>query len=151
MAIAERQGLFAPVRIRIGTIGLDAAIEQVHIIDGVMQTPQDPWNVGWYSQLAFPLTDQNVVLAGHRDWWGIGPVVFWDLATLVTGDRIELTSQEGGILEYRVESIDQLDAATPPAEYTATTSGEELTLVTCSGNFDGTLYDARLVVRGRLT
>ena len=143
-----RQPVFAPTELRIPGIGLDASIEQVHIVDGIMQAPDDPWKVGWYSQLSFPGQGNNVVMAGHKDWWNIGPAVFWDLTLLEPGDEISLTSGSGEVLTYLVDEVDEYSAATPPSEYTQTEEGSEtLTLITCSGNFDGSSYDERLIVR----
>lgn len=141
-----RQGIFMPIRIEIPAIEVAAEIEQIHVIDGVMGTPGDPWNVGWYSQLGFPGQDRNVVMAGHRDYWDVGPVVFWELGALEVGDRILLDDRNGDHLAYQVTEVAQMSAGTPPTEYTSG-SGEQLTLITCSGDFDGASYDARLIVR----
>lgn len=148
-AVLIRQMVGAPARLVIHPIGVDAEIEQIHIRDGVMAVPDDPWHVGWYSQLGFPGDGGNVVMAGHKDWWDIGPVVFWDLGLLQPGDTIVVLSHGGDELRYAVESVDQLSSMTPPAEYTANTGSELLTLITCSGTFDGAEYDARLIVRAR--
>lgn len=145
-----RQALFAPSRLHIPGIGLEAEIEQVHIIDGIMQAPDDPWKVGWYSQLAFPGQGANVVMAGHKDYWNVGPAVFWDLSALAHGDSITLSNASGTELRYAVESVSELDAGTPPSEYTEGASHETLTLITCAGTFDGASYDERLIVRAVL-
>jgi hypothetical protein len=147
---ATRQAMFAPKALNIPRIGLDAAIEQVHIIDGVMEAPDDPWKVGWYSQLSFPGQGANVVMAGHKDWWSIGPAVFWDLTELAPDDEILLTSASGEQLTYLVDTVEELSAATPPSEYTSGDGRETLTLITCSGSFDGSSYDERLIVRASL-
>jgi LPXTG-site transpeptidase (sortase) family protein len=148
--VSARQAIFAPSELSIPGIGLDAMIEQVQIVDGVMEAPDDPWKVGWYSQLSFPGQGANVVMAGHKDWWDIGPAVFWDLTMLESGDEILLTSASGETLVYLVDNVDQLSVATPPSEYTETAGGETLTLITCAGSFDGASYDERLIVRASL-
>lgn len=147
MVTSARQTRFAPAELRIPSIGIDASVEQVHIIDGVMEAPDDPWKVGWYSQLAFPGQGSNVVMAGHRDWWDVGPAVFWDLRSLEADDEIQLTSPGGDMMTYVVTSVDELSAATPPSQYTTDEGSETLTLITCSGTFDGSAYDERLIVR----
>ena len=147
---SARQAIFAPSQLKIPGIGLEAAIEQVQIVDGVMEAPEDPWKVGWYSQLSFPGQGSNVVMAGHKDWWNIGPAVFWDLTMLESGDEILLTSASGETLIYLVDDVDQLSVATPPSEYTEAAGGETLTLITCAGSFDGASYDERLIVRASL-
>ncbi len=143
------QSFVAPARLLIPAIGVDAEVEQIHIVDGVMDVPEDPWRVGWYSQLAFPGQGGNVVMAGHKDWWNVGPVFFWDLGQLEPEDDVVIRSHRGDEIQYVVETIDQLSSAIPPAEYTADTGSELLTLITCSGTFDGSEYDSRLIVRAR--
>jgi LPXTG-site transpeptidase (sortase) family protein len=147
---SARQMRFAPATVEVPSIGIDAEVEQVHIIDGVMEAPDDPWKVGWYPQLAFPGQGANVVMAGHKDWWDVGPAVFWDLSELEPEADILLTSAGGDVLTYAVASVDALSAATPPSEYTAGVGHELLTLITCSGSFDGASYDERLIVRAVL-
>lgn len=142
-----RQSIIAPVRLVIPAIGVDAEVEQIHIVDGVMDVPRDPWHVGWYSQLAFPGQGANVVMAGHKDWWNVGPVVFWDLGRLDRGNDLVIWSHRGDEIRYVVETTDQISATTAPAAYTANTGSERLTLITCSGTFDGSQYDSRLIVR----
>jgi LPXTG-site transpeptidase (sortase) family protein len=140
----------APAELSIPIIELDAAVEQVHIIEGVMEAPDDPWKVGWYPQLAYPGQGSNVVIAGHRDWWNVGPAVFWDLGNLDVGDDIMLISASGEEMKYVVDTVDELSAATPPSEYTTGSGQETLTLITCAGTFDGSVYDERLIVRASL-
>ena len=147
---SARQAIFAPAELSIPSIGLDASIQQVHIVDGVMEAPNDPWQVGWYSQLSFPGQGSNVVMAGHKDFQNIGPAVFWDLRELQLDDEILLTSASGGQLVYKVDSIDQFAVATPPSEYTEPEGHESLTLITCAGTYDGSTYDERLIVRASL-
>jgi sortase (surface protein transpeptidase) len=141
---------FAPATVEVPSIGINAEVEQVHIINGVMEAPDDPWKVGWYPQLAFPGQGANVVMAGHKDWWDVGPAVFWDLSDLEPDAEILLTSAGGDMLTYIVSSVDALSAATPPSEYTTGVGHELLTLITCSGSFDGAAYDERLIVRAVL-
>ena len=147
---SARQVRFAPAGIEVPSIGIEAEVEQVHIINGVMEAPDDPWKVGWYPQLAFPGQGANVVMAGHKDWWDVGPAVFWDLTEIAPGDEIRLTSAGDDVLTYIVSSVDGISAATPPSEYTAEVGHEQLTLITCSGSFNGASYDERLIVRALL-
>jgi LPXTG-site transpeptidase (sortase) family protein len=149
-AASARQAIFAPVDLVIPAITLEAEIEQVYIVDGVMQAPDDPWKVGWYSQLAFPGQGNNVVMAGHKDYWNVGPAVFQDLTSLEPGAPILLRNRQREELVYEVVSVESLSASTPPSEYTASDGGETLTLITCSGTFDGESYSDRLIVRAVL-
>ena len=140
---------FAPVTIAAPAIGLEASIEQVGVVDGVMRTPQDAWNVGWYADLARPGRPGNVVFAGHKDWWGIGPTIFADLHLLEPGDEIVLTGRNGEVVVYLVTDTWLVGADTNFAPVIASDdASEEITLITCAGTFDGAEYEDRLVVRG---
>lgn len=139
--------LIVPVRLQIPVIGVDAGIEQVHIIDGVMEAPQDPWKVGWYSQLAMSGRAMDLVLAGHRDWWEVGPAVFWDLAQLTSGAEATITTHDGRDMVYAVHAIEEVPVSEPPHTYLTGAGPNALTLMTCAGAFEDGSYDSRLVVR----
>ena len=145
--VAEAPGAFDPVRILIPRIGVNATIEPVGIVDGVMQAPVNAWNVGWYPMLAKPGERTNVVMAGHRDWWGMGPVVFWSLDQLALGDKVYLIGQDGTGATYRVRERFAFDAAADATPLIDDTGGEVVTLITCGGVFNGVEYLSRTIVR----
>ncbi|GEM_PF-613936 len=145
--IPEAKGRFAPVRIVIPKISVDAPIERVGIIDGVMDTPKDPWNVGWYPDLSTPGERTNVTMAGHRDWWGIGPTVFWNLQLLAPGDKIYLIAKDGRGATYVVTETWEVDADANAGPIIGDVGYEALTLITCTGPFTGTEYLSRHIVR----
>ena len=145
--IPNATGAFSPVKIEIPKISVNANIEAIGIINGVMQTPANAWNVGWYSSLARPGDWTNVVMAGHRDWWGIGPVVFWNLDLLSTGDKIYLVGKDGKGSTYVVTESWQVGADINANSIISDTGGEMLTLITCDGAFNGSEYALRRIVR----
>ena len=53
----------------------------------------------------------NVVMAGHVDYWNVGPAVFWDVRNLPAGDVIRVVGEDGKNYEYAVEWIERYDAA----------------------------------------
>src|SRR5829696_7867169 len=69
----------APVELLIDSVGVDAPIELGAVTDGAMQDPSGPWVVSWYNQLGKIGEGGNVVMAGHVDYWNVGPAVFWDV------------------------------------------------------------------------
>jgi LPXTG-site transpeptidase (sortase) family protein len=145
--VPEADQRFVPTRIRIPAIGIDAAIERVGIVDGVMGVPEDPWNVGWYPDFARPGDSSNVVMSGHKDWWDIGPTVFWTLEQLAVGDRIYVTGRGGAGFTYAVTSTWWARPTGESAAVLGDTGVEALTLITCTGAFTGTEYLERLIVR----
>ncbi|MCA9858359.1 MAG: class F sortase, partial [Thermomicrobiales bacterium] len=104
-AIANASGPFDPVRLRIPSIGVDAEIEITTVVDGVMTNPVDPWNAGWYESFSRPGEWTNTVIAGHRDWWGYGPVVFWKLGNVQSGDKIYLLGADSAGATHIVDSV----------------------------------------------
>lgn len=147
--IPEAAGAFVPSRILIPAIAVDAAIEPVGVVGGVMQVPVDEWNVGWYSSMASPGEWSNVVMAGHKDWWGVGPVVFWNLDKLVAGDRIYVIGANGSGATYEVTLSWQIDADSPADPLIGDTGFEALTLITCDGQWNGSEYTSRRIIRAK--
>jgi LPXTG-site transpeptidase (sortase) family protein len=146
--IEEAYQPFDPTHIVIPSIGVDAVIENTPIIDGVMGVPQDVWAVGWYNQLAKPGDGGNVVMAAHVDWYGVGPVVFANLASITEGAMVYVTNPDGTGATYRVTSIRSVPWDYPAQEIIDPTGVGSITLITCTGTFTGTQYDQRLIVRG---
>ena len=142
-----------PVAITIEKAQVDAQVEQQEIIDGVMQNPSGPFVVAWYRGTGRLGEDDNVVLAGHYDYWDVGPAIFYNLPQMTEGDPIELTGEDGTVYTYTVEWIKSytVDDLTPESikEIVGSTSNESLTLITCNGFFDAERgeYLERMVVR----
>ncbi len=148
---AQRESLpgVAPSGLRVERVGIDAAIEELRIVDGQMQDPTGPWVVGWYTDLGW-LGRGNVVMAGHIDYWNVGPSVFFDIAALEPGDPIDVLGDDGADYRFLVEWVRQVNADDAPLEdLVGPTGGDALTLITCGGTFDyqNGVYLQRTVVR----
>lgn len=143
-----------PVAIQIEQAAVDATVERVQIVDGVMQNPSGPWVVSWYEDLAAPGQGSNVVMAGHVDYWDVGPAVFQGLESLVRGDLIRVFGEDETVFAYAVEWMENVVVAdlTPEQiqELVGATEQESLTLITCKiGTFDPAIgeYLERFVLR----
>jgi len=139
-----------PVGLRIDKIGVDAGIETLQVVDGQMQDPTGPWIVAWYENLGSLGEGGNVVMAGHIDYWNVGPSVFYDLAALEPGDGIVVIGDDGREYAYAVEWLRQYDADNLPLDEVVGADGRDaLTLITCGGTFDyqNARYLQRTVVR----
>jgi LPXTG-site transpeptidase (sortase) family protein len=145
--IPEARQPFDPTHIKIPSIGVDAAIENVPITNGVMGIPEDVWAVGWYNQLSRPGDGGNVVMAGHVDWWDVGPVVFYSLSSIGEGATVYVTSPDGSGATYVVSSVRSVPWNYPAQEIVDRTGTQSITLITCTGAFNGTQYESRLIVR----
>jgi sortase (surface protein transpeptidase) len=147
----------APVALQVGSVGIDAPIELGAVVDGAMQDPSGPWVVAWYDALGKVGEGGNVVMAGHVDYWNVGPAVFWSVRDLPAGDIIRVVGEDGKNYEYAVQWIERYSAAglTPEViqnDIVGDTGQETLTLITCGGTFDPATgqYDERWVVRANL-
>lgn len=137
-------------RIRIPVIGVDAPV----VVKGLdaarrMVAPDSPEEVAWYDFTALPGQGSNIVLAGHVDFVGVGPAVFWDLWRLRVGDVVELELADGRVARYRVVGLETVEEVRAPVErIVGPTPEERLTLITCAGNYNPATgrYDQRLVV-----
>ncbi|MDP9369018.1 MAG: thermonuclease family protein [Chloroflexota bacterium] len=141
-------GAFTPVSVAIPAIGVNAGIEYLGISGGVMGNPQDPYAVGWYPDFGAPGGGGSVVMAGHVDYWTVGPAVFASLGALGGGEQIVVVGPDGTGATYVVTGVWSVSASTPAEAVIG--GGGTLTLITCTGSFNGVEYDSRLVVQAVL-
>jgi len=144
-----------PANIIVDVAEIDAEVEALNIVNGSMEDPTGPWVVAWYQQSAALGEIGNVLLAGHVDYWGVGPSVFYNVRDLAEGDRIDLTGANGELFSYDVVwnetfELDELVSGTM-AEIVAPSDDQIVTLFTCGGEFDyvNGEYLSRTVVRGQ--
>jgi hypothetical protein len=148
----------APIELQADKIGLAAPVEMGQVVDGVMVDPSGPWVVVWYENLGKVGDGGNVVMAGHVDYWSVGPAIFWNIRDLLPGDSLRLLGENGESFEYAVEWTYLYDVATELTpeviqnEIVADTGQESLTLITCGGEFvpETAEYLQRYVVRANL-
>jgi len=153
---APVQGV-APVALQVDSVGVDAPIELGAVVDGVMLDPSGPWVVSWYDQLGKIGEGGNVVMAGHVDYWNVGPAVFWNVRDLPAGEIIRVVGEDGASYEYAVQWIQpyfstELTPEVIQSQIVGDTGQETLTLITCGGDFDAATgqYNQRWVVRANL-
>jgi hypothetical protein len=144
-----------PVAIEVAAAGVDAGIETINIIDGVMLDPTDPLLVSWYEDSAKLGNVGNVLFAGHVNWFSVGAAVFFNLTDLVEGDEVVVTGDDGELYRYVVQWNETVELATLTpkrmGELVGPTKAECVTLITCGGEFDAATghYLSRTVVRGK--
>ena len=143
-----------PVNIVVEKAGINAIVEHQDIVDGVMVNPSGPWVVAWYRQTATLGEQGNVVLAGHVDFWDVGPSVFFNIRDLVEGDEIVLTGENDNSYTYAVDWVEtflmeDLTTGGVLQDVTGHTDTRSVTLITCGGEFDyvNGEYLSRMVVR----
>lgn len=142
-----------PATLEIEAIGIDAPIEILETVQGVMQQPSDEFHVAWYKEFARLGETGNMLLAGHVNWWGIPEAVFFNLGTLQEQDAVVLRDEAGTAYRYAIEWVRQESNLEPPREEVlGMTNYEAVTLMTCSGAWNSEIseYDSRTVARAIL-
>jgi hypothetical protein len=123
-------------RLRLARLGVDAPVVPVSAPGGVMQIPQDPGVVGWWSSGARPGSPRgNVVIVGHVDFHGVTGALA-ALPDTRPGDAVVVAGSTAS-LRYVVRAIRVYPKATglPPAIF-ARDGPQQLVLITCGGPFD---------------
>jgi hypothetical protein len=123
-------------RLRIGAIGVDAAVVPVGVqANGEMEVPPAT-EVGWYRFGAAPGAAGSAVLAAHVDYDGVRGA-FFRLRDLKSGDRIEVTGPDGAPRPFTVTSVERYPKDALPDERVFARDGTpSLALITCGGEFD---------------
>ena len=133
-----RFDITAPIVIR----GVNAA--------GVMETPDGPTDVAWYSFSEKPGFGSNAVFSGHVDYINYGPAVFYNLKDLNPNDVIEVRLADGTVYQYGVKEREVVYAnEADVSRIVGPTDAEIITLITCGGNFAAGEYDQRVIVRAQ--
>jgi LPXTG-site transpeptidase (sortase) family protein len=140
-------GLDGPYTLRIPEIGVAAPVVSIRTNeDRVLNPPQDPSVVGWWSQGAAPgKPTGSAVLVGHTVRNRNGGV-FDNIGDLSTGDVVEIAGSDSA-LSYRVKSVDVLskDQVARNAEKIFAQSGDgRLVIITCD-DWDGASWRSNIV------
>ena len=125
-----------PIRLVIGSIHLDARIEQRGLTPShALDTALDYHNVAWYDLGPRPGDPGNALINGHVNWW-TGNAVFTYLSRVRRGDLIQVVRRDGSSVEFRVTGKTIVDANARVAWLFAPSSASTLTLITCAGPWD---------------
>lgn len=142
----EGQGL--PVRLKIPSINIDAAIEYVGVTDkGEMDVPKDTNDVGWFNLGPRPGEMGSAVFAGHFDGVYGEDAVFTNLSKLKEGDKLYVEDDNGNSITFVVKGSRIYDPGYAD-EVFSRNDGIYLNLITCDGVWDRSKksFSKRLVV-----
>lgn len=145
-----------PSAVRIPAIGVQSELITVGLNpDGTLEVPQpgpDYDKAAWFDGSPRPGDPGPAVIEGHVDSAANGPSVFYDLGTVVPGDQVEVSRDDGTVATFvvydvRVVAKDEF----PTLEVYGNTEGPELRVITCGGPFDSTAgsYTDNVVVFAR--
>lgn len=147
-----------PIRLVAADLGIDVHVEPVGLdAEGRMALPEDlsPSVAAWYSYGAAPGDPAgSAVIAAHVDSlvYDIGP--FSRLADAPGGTEFDVTSADGTVRRFALESIDLVLKGTADWSTVFRRDGSPvLTLVTCGGEFDWSArrYLSTVIVTARAT
>ncbi|MFF4773224.1 class F sortase [Microtetraspora fusca] len=145
-----------PIRIRIPSIGVNAALGSVGVLkSGEIQTPSlsRPKIAAWYRLGPAPGELGPAVILGHVNTRS-GAAVFSRLRELQRGNKIEVRRADGKSAIFTVDGVEQVGKTTFPTNRVygnIATSG--LRLITCGGvyNVKNHSYTDNIVVYATMT
>lgn len=117
--------------------------------DGSLALPASGRRAGWWAAGADPGAGRGtVVIAAHVGTAAEGPAPFAELAGLVPGDQVVVTTADGVRRHYAVSGRRTYRKAALPADVFARSGAPRLALVTCGGTWDARArsYDSNVVV-----
>ncbi len=142
-----------PASLAIPSINASAPILPFGLDDqGSMVAPKTATDTAWYAPGVRPGQPGNAAIAGHVDFAGVGPAVFWNLQKLTVGAEIVVTDDAGQRRRFLVTEVENYPADQAPLEHIfGPTAAVNLNLISCLGNFDPVTrsYDRRIVVYAR--
>ncbi|HZB20333.1 MAG TPA: class F sortase [Blastococcus sp.] len=126
----------APVHLSVPEVGVDAALTGAGLDAGALVPPADPALAGWYTGGPVPGETGSAVITGHVDWAG-RPGVFARLDELGPGAEVLVGRADGSTARFTVTRVvHRAKTDFPVEEVYAPTSGAQLRLITCGGEFD---------------
>lgn len=150
MAPVALENADVPVRIKISSIGVDAAVNVVgETSAGAMDVPANATDTGWYELGPYPGDVGSAVIGGHVEWPYRSAAVFVDLRELKTGDVIEVLNGAGETVSFVVRETRMYDADADATDVFTSNDGKaHLNIITCAGVWDAQAdqYSQRLVV-----
>lgn len=147
---APKETGVVPMAIQIPNAFVDAQVETQDIVDGVMLDPTGPWVISWYKESPKLGQPGNILMAGHLDYWDVGPAVLYNINNLNQGDIISVTGEDGKVYTYEIDWRENFATANAPLDkIVGPTDNQSLTIITCGGPFDyaNGVYLERTVVR----
>ncbi|MER5419176.1 class F sortase [Streptosporangium roseum] len=131
-----------PSRIDIPSLGIKAPLMKLGVTDGQIDLPpyEKPDLAGWVKDSAIPGDPGSAVILGHVDT-KTDPAVFYKLKDIREGQVVKVVRSDGKTAQYRVDSVEQVDKNSFPADKVYLEDG--LRLITCGGNFDWDKHEYR--------
>lgn len=146
-----------PVRVRIPVIDVDSPLHALGLdTDGRLEVPSGERydEAAWYDGSPTPGEAGPSVIEGHVTSQGSVPSVFFELGALEPGDVVEVDREDGTTATFEVYGAESFPKDSfPKTTVYGNTSGPELRLITCGGEYDPEqrTHVDNIVVFARLT
>jgi hypothetical protein len=126
-----------PVALRIPAIRVTVSLSTLGLNpDGTVEVPTDFRQPGWFRLGPTPGQVGSAVILGHVDNHQ-GPAVFYQLRSLMAGDKVDVRLANGMTARFAVTSVAMYPKQQFPAQQVYGSHGfSALQLVTCGGTFD---------------
>lgn len=128
-----------PVQVNIPALKVTSALLHLGLNpDGTMAVPSDAQarQAAWFTGSPTPGSAGPAVIEAHVTAPG-GPGPFYSLATMRTGDQVSVRLSDGRTVRFEVYQVSRYPKdAFPTGEVYGNTTGPELRLITCGGQFD---------------
>jgi hypothetical protein len=126
-----------PVALSIPRIGVSSTLVDLGLErNGELEVPRDPSTAGWFSGGAAPGALGPAVIAGHVTWNG-APAVFYRLAALRHGDRVQVNRRDGRTAVFVVTRVARFSKSRFPTQAVyGEVNNAALRLITCGGTYD---------------
>jgi LPXTG-site transpeptidase (sortase) family protein len=144
-----------PSLVSIENLKISADVVKVGVDEqGVMETPKNWVDVGWFENSAKPGEKGNFILNGHFDTNYGGPAVFWQLKNIQVGDKVSIIDEYGKTYTYEALESFYVDIDDPSRLDVLKSNESEstMTLITCGGVWvpGVSTYNKRLIVKAEL-
>lgn len=146
--IVSKASLGSPVRLKIPSINVDAAIEYVGLTSKrAMEVPKNTVDAGWFKLGPRPGEKGSAVIAGHFNGKNGEVGVFTNLYKLKGGDKLYVEDDKGTTITFVVREKRTYDLGYADEVFSSSDSAH-LNLITCDGVWDETKksYSKRLVI-----
>lgn len=140
----ERAAVVASAWLDVPAIGVTSPLASLGLnADRSMEVPRDFHVAGWYRYSPAPGEVGPSVIVGHVSTRR-RPAVFYRLVDLQPGDEVIVRYRDGPTARFAVDRVEQhpKDAFPTQAVY-GNTDSAELRLITCGGDWDGSVGSHR--------
>lgn len=146
--LVNKVSLENPVRLMIPSLNVDTKIQPVGVnTSGVMESPSNIFDVGWFKFGPRPGEKGSAVIDGHVDGENGEVGIFSNLHKLKKGEKVYIKSSNGKSLTFIVAETRMYDPGYAEDVFSRNDKAH-LNLITCDGVWDEVKqnYTKRLVI-----